>query len=336
MAGFTPAVRLGRGAHSRWLAAQSFTHPALHIVLAEYIQAIEDAGVRLDRLTKQVAETAASWSMVPVVEAYQAMRGIAFISAVTFVVEIGDIRRFETAPQLMAYLGLVPSRSICGGPILIPAQAMGSTIQPDTETTTPDGPSTLRNRLIARSSTRRTLTLRPDANDNEPLVLCRHGQNEHSTASNRRPTLLMLSQRSPTTGLPLAADHVIAIFPSQYRNRLKLKAILARLILALARSMSMVRMNSPMRCFWVANTCSTAERWTGQHWRAGVDRAAACLARDGNGFSIPVRPGRSSFRSSGCDRQCPPTANFRYFPDQADHPVHARHGGRHRWPSMSG
>lgn len=98
-------------AHFRWLTAQSFTHPAHHIVLVEYIQAIEDAGVREDRLTKQVAEIAASWSMAPVVEAYQAMRGIAFINAVTFVVEIGDIRRFETAPQLMAYLGLVPSES---------------------------------------------------------------------------------------------------------------------------------------------------------------------------------------------------------------------------------
>lgn len=101
-------------AHSRWLAALSFAHPAHHIVLAEYIQAIEDAEVRLDRLTKQVVETAASWSMAPVVEAYQAMRGIAFLSAVIFVAEIGDVRRFETAPQLMAYLGLVPSESSTG------------------------------------------------------------------------------------------------------------------------------------------------------------------------------------------------------------------------------
>jgi transposase len=52
--------------------------------------------------------------MAPVVEAYQAMRGIAFLAAVTFVVEIGDVRRFYTAPQLMAYLGLVPSESSTG------------------------------------------------------------------------------------------------------------------------------------------------------------------------------------------------------------------------------
>ncbi len=108
--GRTPWTR----AHIQWLAAQTFAHPAHHIVLSEYVQAIEDAGVRVDRLSKQVAETVVSWSMAPVVEAYQAMRGVAFLVAVTFVVEIGDVRRFETAPQLMAYLGLVPSESSTG------------------------------------------------------------------------------------------------------------------------------------------------------------------------------------------------------------------------------
>jgi transposase len=33
--------------------------------------------------------------MAPVVDAYQAMRGVSFIVAVTFVAEIGDVRRFE-------------------------------------------------------------------------------------------------------------------------------------------------------------------------------------------------------------------------------------------------
>lgn len=102
------------GVHIRWLAQQTFTHPAHQIVLAEYNQAIEDAAVRLDRLTRQVTETAASWSMAPVVAAYQAMRGVAFMTAVTFVVEIGDVRRFDNPRQLMAYLGLVPSESSTG------------------------------------------------------------------------------------------------------------------------------------------------------------------------------------------------------------------------------
>jgi hypothetical protein len=47
--------------------------------------------------------------MAPVVDAYQAMRGVSFIVTVTFVAEIGDVRRFENPSQPMAFLGLVPS-----------------------------------------------------------------------------------------------------------------------------------------------------------------------------------------------------------------------------------
>jgi transposase len=65
--------------------------------------------LNLRRLDQQVAEIVPSWSMAPVVEAYQAMRGVSFGVAVTFVAEIGDLRRFDNPRQLMAFLGLVPS-----------------------------------------------------------------------------------------------------------------------------------------------------------------------------------------------------------------------------------
>ena len=111
-------VFTGRGAwtraHTRWLCELSFEHPAQHLVLAEYRQAIADAETRLERLDRQVAELVPSWSMAPVVAAYQAMRGVAFLSAVTVVAEIGDVRRFDSPRQLMAYLGLVPSESSTG------------------------------------------------------------------------------------------------------------------------------------------------------------------------------------------------------------------------------
>jgi len=83
-------------------------------VNTEYRQAIEDAETRLERLEQQIAELVASWSMAPLIEAYQAMRGVAFLTAVTFVAEIGDIRRFERPRQLMTYPGLVPSERSTG------------------------------------------------------------------------------------------------------------------------------------------------------------------------------------------------------------------------------
>jgi transposase len=47
----------------------------------------------------------------------QALRGVDLIVAVTFVSEIGDLNRFESPRQLMAYLGLVPSERSTGDTI---------------------------------------------------------------------------------------------------------------------------------------------------------------------------------------------------------------------------
>lgn len=101
-------------AHRRWLAGQAFEHPAEQIVFQEMIDAIEDAGQRVRRLDEQLAKIVPSWSMRPLVEAYQAMRGASFLVAVTFAAEVGDVRRFDTAPQLMAFLGLVPGERSTG------------------------------------------------------------------------------------------------------------------------------------------------------------------------------------------------------------------------------
>jgi transposase len=101
-------------AHRRWLARQSFEHAAQQIVFQEGIDAIEDAVQRVRRLEKQLAIIVPDWSMAPVVEAYQAMRGASFLLAVTFAAEIGDVRRFDTPRQLMSFLGLIPAESSTG------------------------------------------------------------------------------------------------------------------------------------------------------------------------------------------------------------------------------
>ena len=102
-------------AHRRWLANQKFEHE--QIVFQEGIDAIEDALQRLRRLEKQLTLIVPEWSMAPVVEAYQAMRGASFLVAVTFAAEIGDVRRFDTPRQLMSFLGLVPAESSTGDTI---------------------------------------------------------------------------------------------------------------------------------------------------------------------------------------------------------------------------
>ncbi|WP_292931437.1 transposase [Noviherbaspirillum sp.] len=51
----------------------------------------------------------------PVIEALMALCGVSLLAATKVVAEIGDLQRFATAPQLMAYLGLVPSEYSSGG-----------------------------------------------------------------------------------------------------------------------------------------------------------------------------------------------------------------------------
>lgn len=94
-------------AHGRWLASQAFEHPAHQILLAEYCQAVEDAGVRLDRLGKLIGETPASWSMAPAVAAYQAMRGVAFNSRYVG----GRNRRYPSLRQCPSVDGISRTRS---------------------------------------------------------------------------------------------------------------------------------------------------------------------------------------------------------------------------------
>jgi len=45
----------------------------------------------------------------PVVDALRALRGVDTIIAATVTAEVGDINRFTTPRQLMAWLGLVPT-----------------------------------------------------------------------------------------------------------------------------------------------------------------------------------------------------------------------------------
>lgn len=100
--------------HARWLQQQRFDHPAHQIVLQEMVLGVRHAQERLDRIEAAIAEFVPAWSLAPIVTALQALRGINLISAVTFMVEVGDLGRFDSPRQLMGYLGLVPSERSTG------------------------------------------------------------------------------------------------------------------------------------------------------------------------------------------------------------------------------
>jgi len=104
-------------AHLNWLTGLKMPHPAQQIALTEYLDAMENHKARVKRLDKAILDACQTWRLLPVVVALQALRGISLISAVTVVAELGDLSRFDTPVQLMAYLGLVPSEHSSGGTI---------------------------------------------------------------------------------------------------------------------------------------------------------------------------------------------------------------------------
>ena len=103
--------------HRRWLAGLKFEQAVHHIVLEDYIAAVEAAEARRGRLTAQIEAMLPDWTLAPVVAALQTMRGMALVNAATLIAELGDLSRFANPRQLMAYLGLVPCEHSSGASV---------------------------------------------------------------------------------------------------------------------------------------------------------------------------------------------------------------------------
>lgn len=101
-------------AHARWLAQVKLADPTQQFVFTEYWQSVQRADELLIRLTGALRDAVASWRWHGVVTALMSMRGLDIVAASTLVAEIGDVRRFATPRELMAYLGLVPSEHSSG------------------------------------------------------------------------------------------------------------------------------------------------------------------------------------------------------------------------------
>jgi transposase len=104
-------------AHLEWIKTKvHFDQPAQEVALTDYVHQVEHLAARIERLDQAVLEAARSAppQMRTVIAALQALRGIAQVTAVTIVAELGQISRFAKARQLMGYSGLVPSEESSG------------------------------------------------------------------------------------------------------------------------------------------------------------------------------------------------------------------------------
>jgi transposase len=101
-------------AHFRWFEEVKFGQPVQQIVFQEYVDSVQAITRRVAALDEQMESAAKDSVFWPVIEGLMALRGVKLITATTIVAEIGDLRRFANAPQLMAYLGVVPSEHSSG------------------------------------------------------------------------------------------------------------------------------------------------------------------------------------------------------------------------------
>jgi transposase len=84
------------------------------IVLGEYLALLEYKLQRRDDLDGRIEALALTPRYKPVVDRIGCFRGFRTQAAMVLATELGDLRRFESPRQLMAYLGLVPSEHSSG------------------------------------------------------------------------------------------------------------------------------------------------------------------------------------------------------------------------------
>lgn len=80
----------------------------------EYIDTVQAMTKRVADFDAQIEVAGSESVFAKQIEAYMALRGIDRLTATTLVAELGDLRRFPDAPQLMKYLGVVPSEHSSG------------------------------------------------------------------------------------------------------------------------------------------------------------------------------------------------------------------------------
>jgi transposase len=100
--------------HRDWLARLTLAQPAQEVALREQLQALAEAEARLGRLEAAMVEQAAQSALAELIAAYQALRGIEQVTAITLAVELDDLSRFANPRQVMAYVGIVPREHSSG------------------------------------------------------------------------------------------------------------------------------------------------------------------------------------------------------------------------------
>jgi transposase len=110
--------REGQGAWTKkfwaWLKGVKLAGAHSHFVLGELIDELQHRLAQVHRYDEKIELAAQKPEYKAYLDGLCTLRGINRLSAMTLLSELGDLRRFPTAPQLMAAIGVVPSESSTG------------------------------------------------------------------------------------------------------------------------------------------------------------------------------------------------------------------------------
>ena len=100
--------------HRRWLRAVQMEQPVAQETLEEYLAHLSELEETSQRIAARIEQIALEECYAEPVAQLKAFKGIATLISLSLITEIGDFRRFATAQQFMAFLGLVPSEYSSG------------------------------------------------------------------------------------------------------------------------------------------------------------------------------------------------------------------------------
>jgi len=111
---FTATKKAWSKRHDAWLRAQTWPIVALDQTHRAYLRGVDEVLARLRAVETELRALLDLEPLRPRVERLRCFRGIDDLTALTIAAELGDPRRFATAPSTMAFVGLVPSEHSSG------------------------------------------------------------------------------------------------------------------------------------------------------------------------------------------------------------------------------
>lgn len=111
---FTGTKKAWSKRHDAWLRAQTWAIPALDQTHRAYLRGIDETIACLRDVETDLRALLDLEPLRARVQRLRCFRGIDDLTALTIAAELGDPRRFGTAPSTMAFVGLVPSEHSSG------------------------------------------------------------------------------------------------------------------------------------------------------------------------------------------------------------------------------